>query len=186
MNGDTLEILALPHRYLLSIDAHDDAQFADNFQRDGVDVSPFGTAVGRDQILATIHQWHAGRITAGRRPMIGPWRIDVNARSCSILNSRISAAPSCPGTITSSMRIYYEGAHDPAVWGPPTVKVPGERPLAALAVWPGDIAVPPREWAERTGPLARYTVMPRGGHLAEWEEPELVAEELRTVFRARH
>jgi hypothetical protein len=68
-----------------------------------------------------------------------------------------------PGTITSSMRIYYEGAHDPTAWGPSAVKAPGDRPPTALAVWPGDIAVPPREWAERTGPLARYTVMPRGG-----------------------
>jgi SnoaL-like domain len=74
---DKLEILELLNRYILSIDAHDDTQFADNFHDDGVYVSLFGTATGRAQILATIHQWHAGGITAGKRHMMGTWRIDV-------------------------------------------------------------------------------------------------------------
>lgn len=78
MDHDKLEILELLNRYILSIDSHDDAQFADNFHDDAVYVSPFGTASGREQILATIHGWHAGGITAGRRHMIGAWRIDVD------------------------------------------------------------------------------------------------------------
>jgi hypothetical protein len=78
MNADTLAILELLNRYILSIDTHDDAQFADNFHDDAVYVSPFGTATGREQILATIHQWHAGGVTAGKRHMIGAWRIDVD------------------------------------------------------------------------------------------------------------
>lgn len=74
---DKLEILELLNRYILSIDTHDEAQFADNFHDDAVYVSPFGTATGREQILATIHQWHAGGVTAGKRHMIGAWRIDL-------------------------------------------------------------------------------------------------------------
>lgn len=77
MNTDKLEILELLNRYILSIDTHDDAEFANNFHDDATYVSPFGTASGREQILATIHQWHAGGITAGKRHMIGAWRIDV-------------------------------------------------------------------------------------------------------------
>ncbi|MBL8632303.1 MAG: nuclear transport factor 2 family protein [Myxococcales bacterium] len=77
MTADKLEILELLNRYILSIDTHDDAQFADNFHDDAVYVSPFGTATGREQILATIHTWHQGGITAGKRHMIGAWRIDV-------------------------------------------------------------------------------------------------------------
>lgn len=77
MYVDKLEILELLNRYILSIDTHDDAQFADNFHDDAVYVSPFGTASGREQILGTIHQWHAGGATAGKRHMIGPWRIDI-------------------------------------------------------------------------------------------------------------
>jgi hypothetical protein len=76
---DKLEILELLNRYILSIDTHDDVQFADNFHDDAVYVSPFGTATGREEILATIHQWHAGGITAGKRHMIGAWRIDLAA-----------------------------------------------------------------------------------------------------------
>lgn len=77
MVADKLEILELLNRYILSIDTHDDAQFADNFHDDAVYVSPFGAATGRDQILATIHQWHSGGVTAGKRHMIGAWQIDV-------------------------------------------------------------------------------------------------------------
>lgn len=78
MHADKLEILELLNRYILSIDTHDDAQFADNFHDDATYVSPFGAATGREQILATIHQWHSGGITAGKRHMIGAWRIDVD------------------------------------------------------------------------------------------------------------
>lgn len=78
MTDDKFAIVELLHRYILSIDTHDDAAFADNFHDDAVYVSPFGTASGRAQILATIHQWHAGGITAGKRHMIGAWRVDVD------------------------------------------------------------------------------------------------------------
>jgi hypothetical protein len=87
MNGDKLEILERLNRYILSIDTHDDAAFADNFHDDAVYVSPFGTATGREQILATIHQWHAGGITAGKRHMVGPWQIDVDGERATSTSS---------------------------------------------------------------------------------------------------
>jgi uncharacterized protein (TIGR02246 family) len=87
MSPDKFEILERLHRYILAIDSHDDAQFADNFHDDGVYVSPFGSASGREQILATIHQWHAGGITAGKRHMIGPWRIDVDGDTATAVSS---------------------------------------------------------------------------------------------------
>lgn len=74
---DTLQILERLNRYILSIDTHDAEEFADNFHDDATYVSPFGTATGREQILATIRQWHAGGVTAGKRHMIGAWRIDL-------------------------------------------------------------------------------------------------------------
>jgi pimeloyl-ACP methyl ester carboxylesterase len=49
----------------------------------------------------------------------------------------------------------------------------------AVAVFPRDIAQPPREWAECTYDVARYTVMPRGGHFAPHEQPDLLAEDIR-------
>jgi hypothetical protein len=36
---------------------------------------------------------------------------------------------------------------------------------------------------ERQANLTRWTVMPRGGHFAPAEEPELMVEDLRAFFR---
>jgi len=43
----------------------------------------------------------------------------------------------------------------------------------------------PREWAERLYNIARWTPMPRGGHFAAAEEPELVARDI-AAFLAEH
>ena len=37
---------------------------------------------------------------------------------------------------------------------------------------------PPREWAERLYDVHRWTPMPRGGHFAAVEEPELLARDI--------
>jgi pimeloyl-ACP methyl ester carboxylesterase len=59
----------------------------------------------------------------------------------------------------------------------PQVTVP-----TALAVFPGDLGRPPREWAERRYAVSRYTAMPRGGHFAAWEEPDLLADDVAAFF----
>lgn len=80
-------------------------------------------------------------------------------------------------TISTSFRPYYEYAHGmrSAV---ERVEVP-----TALAVFPGDLVRPPREWAERSYHLTRYTPMPRGGHFAAHEEPDLLAEDITAFYR---
>jgi hypothetical protein len=50
---------------------------------------------------------------------------------------------------------------------------------AAFAMFPMDITSPPREWAERFFNVERWRKMPRGGHFAALEEPELLAEDIR-------
>jgi pimeloyl-ACP methyl ester carboxylesterase len=40
----------------------------------------------------------------------------------------------------------------------------------------------PREWAERLYNVQRWTAMPRGGHFAAVEEPELVARDIAAFF----
>nr|WP_311736727.1 epoxide hydrolase [Kineococcus radiotolerans] len=81
-------------------------------------------------------------------------------------------------TISTSLRPYYERAHDLA----PTldrVQVP-----TAVAVFPADLgAAPPPSWVRRRYDLARYTTMPRGGHFAAHEEPEVLAEDITAFFR---
>jgi pimeloyl-ACP methyl ester carboxylesterase len=53
----------------------------------------------------------------------------------------------------------------------------------AVALFPKDLSHPPREWAERTYNVQQWTVMPRGGHFAAQEEPDLLAEDIRAFFR---
>ena len=51
----------------------------------------------------------------------------------------------------------------------------------AIAVFPHMLVPegePPREWAERLYDIRRWTVMPRGGHFAPAEEPQLVARDI--------
>ena len=53
-----------------------------------------------------------------------------------------------------------------------------------FAAFPADLAPPPpREWLERIYNLRRYTAMPRGGHFAALEEPDLLVEDIRGFFR---
>lgn len=82
-------------------------------------------------------------------------------------------------TINSSMRLYYESRHNP------TAFKQGERVTVptGFAIFPADIDQPPREWAERSYNVERWTLMPRGGHFAALEEPELLAEDIRAFFR---
>ena len=79
----------------------------------------------------------------------------------------------------SSVRHYYENRVDNWRFQP------GERvePPCAVAVFPVEINRPPREWAERTHNVQRWTEMPRGGHFAAMEQPALLAEDIRAFFR---
>jgi microsomal epoxide hydrolase len=82
-------------------------------------------------------------------------------------------------TINAANRLYYETAHDftsPQHTG-------GSDVPAAIARFPKDILPAPREWAERWFNVQRWTGMPRGGHFAALEEPELLVEDMRAFFR---
>jgi epoxide hydrolase len=46
-------------------------------------------------------------------------------------------------------------------------------------------AVVPRKWIEAQYNLVQFTEMPRGGHFAAMEEPQLLVEDVRKFFRAR-
>jgi pimeloyl-ACP methyl ester carboxylesterase len=53
----------------------------------------------------------------------------------------------------------------------------------AFAMFPKEISHPPREWAARFFNVQRWTEMPRGGHFAALEEPELLVNDIRRFFR---
>lgn len=80
-------------------------------------------------------------------------------------------------TIASSFRPYWEFATG---W---TERVDSVSAPTAVAVFPHDLAQPPRSWAERTYNVVRYSTMPRGGHFAPHEEPELLTADIRDFLR---
>ena len=81
-------------------------------------------------------------------------------------------------TIASSVRLYREARMTTLTLSP------GQRVQAPFgyARFPNEITRPPREWAERMFDVHRWTDMPRGGHFAAMEQPELLAEEVRAFF----
>jgi len=84
-------------------------------------------------------------------------------------------------TINSSFRLYYEGRKAPLQFGETDfVRVP-----CAVARFPKEEPFPPREWIERGYNVRHWSDMPRGGHFAAWEEPELLAQDIRSFFAAQ-
>jgi pimeloyl-ACP methyl ester carboxylesterase len=79
-------------------------------------------------------------------------------------------------TAASSSRIYYENRVAPPVLGRVTVP-------SACALFPREISTPPRKWVEARYNLVRWTPMPRGGHFAALEQPELLVNDVREFFR---
>jgi len=76
----------------------------------------------------------------------------------------------------SSARIYYENQRAKPAQG--RVQVP-----TACAVFPKEISIAPRKWVEAQYNVTRWTEMPRGGHFAAMEEPELLVNDMREFFR---
>jgi pimeloyl-ACP methyl ester carboxylesterase len=90
------------------------------------------------------------------------------------------------GSIGSSFLPYYDYANASALtWMKEGMKkwTGSSQVPAAFALFPKDISQPPREWAERFFNVQRWTEMAHGGHFAAMEEPELLAEDIRTWFR---
>mmetsp|Transcript_106187 Transcript_106187/g.342554 ORF Transcript_106187/g.342554 Transcript_106187/m.342554 type:complete len:419 (-) Transcript_106187:80-1336(-) len=88
------------------------------------------------------------------------------------------------GCITSSMRLYYEtlgtgaqGGEARELFAQP-VTIP-----AGLARFPAEPFNAPKSWVrESFTRVVRDAELPRGGHFAAWEVPELLAEEVRLCF----
>ena len=55
----------------------------------------------------------------------------------------------------------------------------------AVSAFPDEIYQAPRSWTEKAYPkLIYYNRLPKGGHFAAWEQPELFSEEMRAAFRS--
>jgi pimeloyl-ACP methyl ester carboxylesterase len=84
-------------------------------------------------------------------------------------------------TGVSGGRLYWEN------WGSSFFAVKGVSasiPVAA-SVFPDELYPAPRSWAERAYPkLIYYKKHDKGGHFAAWEQPHLLAEDVRAGFRS--
>jgi pimeloyl-ACP methyl ester carboxylesterase len=80
-------------------------------------------------------------------------------------------------TAVSSARLYWE--YKGGFFDVRGVQIP-----VAVSVFPDEIYAAPKSWAEKAYPkLIYYNRLPKGGHFAAWEQPELFTEDLRASFR---
>ncbi|MEU2431748.1 epoxide hydrolase family protein [Streptomyces sp. NPDC007861] len=81
-------------------------------------------------------------------------------------------------TAISAARLYGENTRP--FFGAVGVKLP-----VAVSVFPEELYQAPKSWAEQAYPnLVHYNRLPKGGHFAAWEQPELFVEEVRTGLRS--
>ncbi|MFE7795489.1 epoxide hydrolase family protein [Streptomyces sp. NPDC057460] len=81
-------------------------------------------------------------------------------------------------TAISAARLYAENTT--SFFGINNVKLP-----VAVSVFPDELYQAPKSWTEQAySNLVHYNRLPKGGHFAAWEQPELFVNEVRTGFRS--
>ncbi len=83
-------------------------------------------------------------------------------------------------TINSSFRPYYEEAHNPSLAFGKRIDLP-----VGMSLFPKDLPqgpMMPRSLSERVLNIQHWTEMPRGGHFAALEEPDLFVKDVRDFF----
>jgi pimeloyl-ACP methyl ester carboxylesterase len=80
-------------------------------------------------------------------------------------------------TTISSARLYWESKLP--FFAPKGIAIP-----VAVSAFPDELYQAPRSWTAKAYPkLIHYNRLPKGGHFAAWEQPELITQELRTAFK---
>lgn len=81
-------------------------------------------------------------------------------------------------TTISSARLYWESKL--AFFAPKGIAIP-----VAVSAFPDELYQAPRSWTEQAYPkLIHYNRLPKGGHFAAWEQPELLVGEMRAGFKS--
>jgi pimeloyl-ACP methyl ester carboxylesterase len=84
-------------------------------------------------------------------------------------------------TAISSARLYWDNNNTArsGFFDVKNVAIP-----VAVSAFPDEIYQAPRSWAEKAYPrLIHYNRLPKGGHFAAWEQPELFVTEIRESFK---
>jgi pimeloyl-ACP methyl ester carboxylesterase len=84
-------------------------------------------------------------------------------------------------SFVTSVRYYYEATHH--LWQPVHNRIPVVEAPTGVAIFPREVLIMPRRWAENYYNLQRWTVMTAGGHFAPMEEPEQLIQDVRAFFR---
>ncbi|HME75111.1 MAG TPA: epoxide hydrolase [Mycobacterium sp.] len=79
------------------------------------------------------------------------------------------------GSGASSARLYWESFNSFVTDG--RVELP-----TGVAAFPKEIIRTPRRWCEAAYNITHWTTMPRGGHFAAFEQPELFVDDVRAFF----
>jgi pimeloyl-ACP methyl ester carboxylesterase len=124
---------------------------------------------------------------------LAAWILDHDARSYALIARVFDGKPEgltrddildnitlywLTGTAVSSARLYWENKIK--FFAPQGVTTP-----VAVSAFPDELYQAPRSWAEQAFPkLIYYNRLPKGGHFAAWEQPEIFAGELRMAFRS--
>jgi epoxide hydrolase len=82
------------------------------------------------------------------------------------------------GTIGSAMRIYREDR----LTREEMVPTPHLETPVGYADFPREVAVPPFSWITQTYNIVQKTGMPKGGHFAALEQPDLLVADIRKFF----
>ncbi len=128
---------------------------------------------------------------------LAAWMLDHDARSYSLITRVFDGKPEgltrddildnitmywVTNTAVSSARLYWDNRETSTsgFFDPKNVQIP-----VAVTVFPDEIYAAPRSWAERAYPkLIYFNKLPKGGHFAAWEQPELFVREMREGFRS--
>src|SRR5829696_4516297 len=124
---------------------------------------------------------------------LAAWMLDHDARSYDLIARVFAGNPEgltrddildnvtlywLTNTPVSSARLYWESKL--AFFAPKGVTLP-----TAVSVFPDELYAAPRSWTEHAYPnLIHYNRLPKGGHFAAWEQPQVFSEEVRTAFRS--
>jgi pimeloyl-ACP methyl ester carboxylesterase len=81
-------------------------------------------------------------------------------------------------TGVSAARLYWENKF--SFFNVKNVAIP-----VAVSVFPDELYAAPKSWVEKAYPkLVHYNQLPKGGHFAAWEQPQLLSQEVRDGFRS--
>ena len=86
-------------------------------------------------------------------------------------------------TAVSSARLYWDTAQISTGGG--FFDIRGVKIPVAVSAFPDEIYQAPESWAKKAYPeLIHYNRLPKGGHFAAWEQPELFTQEMRASFKS--